>query len=238
LLALNNVARQLYGLDYDFQALLQARPPETAFSLKALAALSRQFRFDLVPVERLEGEEIVVPSVVHWRQNHFAAILSERGGWYKVADPTFGYPQYLTAAAINSEASGKFLVSARQAPRNWRILTDEEAGLVLGRGVIYLIDDRNDQTRTNACPADCPSAFGGAGGGSPGGGCFWCEGLLGLPVWRISEPFIFNNSRLRVYLDSSGLATNFTLTYPDGRQYAYDFLLEPAAVRRIACQFG
>ncbi len=73
--ALNNVARAL-RLNYDAGPLMREPSPTTGFSLQALTELSTRLRLGLVPVHRESGQEIPVPSVVHWRQNHYAAIIS------------------------------------------------------------------------------------------------------------------------------------------------------------------
>jgi len=97
------VAKNL-RLQYDPRAVLKVPSPTNGFSMKALADLSRQLGLGLVPVVRGTDTKLVVPSLVHWQQNHYGAIVSRLGNLYKVVDPTFGQPRRLTADAINAEA--------------------------------------------------------------------------------------------------------------------------------------
>jgi ABC-type bacteriocin/lantibiotic exporter with double-glycine peptidase domain len=52
----------------------------------------------LVPVARNSGDELVVPSVIHFRQDHYAAIIAKKGDSYEVVDPTFGNRKWLTTS--------------------------------------------------------------------------------------------------------------------------------------------
>jgi len=92
---------QALGLRYDARALVSVPSPETGFSVRMLADLSRELGLGLVPVFRENDDELVVPSVVHWMENHYAAIIErvlDEGGYvYKVIDPTFGDARFLTA---------------------------------------------------------------------------------------------------------------------------------------------
>jgi ABC-type bacteriocin/lantibiotic exporter with double-glycine peptidase domain len=82
--------------------------------------------FPLVPVERTQGDSFVVPSVVHLRQNHFVAIIGQSDDFYWVLDPAaFEHARWVAATDLNSEVSGRFLVSPRQIPLNWRLLKPE-----------------------------------------------------------------------------------------------------------------
>jgi hypothetical protein len=86
----------------------QARSPDNGYSLADLSALAASWPHRLV--RRTPGSDIPVPSVVHWRVNHFAAIVDEREGVYRVVDPTFGTDLFVSRAALDEETSGHFLV--------------------------------------------------------------------------------------------------------------------------------
>jgi hypothetical protein len=105
-------------------------------SLAEVEALSKRAKSPLVPVFRKPGEKAPVPSIVHWRVGHFAAIVGERNGRYEVQDPTFGHQSlWVTQAALDAEASGYFLVSEKQAEAaHWRRVAAAEAGQVWGAG--------------------------------------------------------------------------------------------------------
>ncbi len=191
--ALNNAARALH-LNYDVAALMDVPSPATGFSMQALSDLSTKLRLGLVPVHREAGQEIPVPSVVHWRQNHYAAIVSVQGGFYKVVDPTFENTRYMSAETINAEASGYFFVPQSQIPANFRMISAGEGGAIYGRGNPNFYRDKDDQ----GCPTSSGgnsgnpappmgSKYWGDDGNEAGGGCSSCGGM---PVWRVSEPYI------------------------------------------------
>src|SRR6478736_5578879 len=87
-MALYYVAREL-GVKKDCQGLVDMNSPETGFSLARLTELAKDYQMGLVAVQRTEGAEIVVPSVVHWKENHYAAIVEKANGSFRVIDPTF-----------------------------------------------------------------------------------------------------------------------------------------------------
>lgn len=105
-------------------------------SLAEVGQLATQANAALDPVFRKPGEKVPVPSIVHWKIGHFAAIVSERNGRYEVQDPTLGHQSlWLSRAAIDAEASGYFLApatAAQSAP--WRKVATGEAGQVWGAG--------------------------------------------------------------------------------------------------------
>jgi hypothetical protein len=108
--ALNSVARELKGLSLDSRQILAVPSPKSGFSMTKLVELAEQSGLDLVPAQWSGEKDLVVPSVVHWKENHYAALLEQKNGAYLVMDPTFGKPRWLSADAIQEEASGFFLV--------------------------------------------------------------------------------------------------------------------------------
>ncbi|MDX1952628.1 MAG: cysteine peptidase family C39 domain-containing protein [Verrucomicrobiota bacterium] len=204
--ALNNLATVLYG-NHDRKAILDTPSPVTGFSVLMLVEMAQTLRMSIVAVDRGEDTEIVVPSVVHWKQNHYAAITKRVGDLYEVIDPTFQHPRFIPRKIINEEASGVFLVSSEQVPEQWKILSDAEAGQVFGRGYPNFMPDDDD------CDGCCPNGGGGGGGGGggrkgghggagghggnggdggsgSGGGCDLCYLEEGMARWRVSEPQI------------------------------------------------
>jgi len=103
-------------LSYDPRPLIGTPSPTNGFSMQALADLSGRLGLGFVAVQRQSGAFIPVPSVVHWSQNHYAAIAGREGDLFKIVDPTFAGPRYMSADTINAEASGAFMVQAGQVP--------------------------------------------------------------------------------------------------------------------------
>jgi RHS repeat-associated protein len=195
--ALNAVSKALTGNDH-FTEIVQLKSPASGFSMAKLLEIADSNRLNLVAAERSSGEDLVVPCVVHWKQNHYAAIVERRGDGYEVVDPTFKMKRWLTGEAINAEASGAFLIPADRKPSNWRNLTIAEAENIFGKG--YPGGDF-DLPPGPPCPSSCGCATGGEGGGvgvgdapvgpaSPGGNpqagpCGSCTG--GMPRWLVTE---------------------------------------------------
>ncbi len=198
--AMANVAYQLVGRNYDAKALDREASSPMGFTLKELVDISERLHLGLVAVRRDSGEDLVVPSVVHWQQNHYAAIIGKVGDLYEVVDPTFGHTSFISAENINAEASGYFMVPIQQVLDRWRRLDTNETGKIFGRGNPNFLGDDDDQP----CPdcTTCPPGQGGSPGGSPGGsspggcGSRRCSsgGVAaappGMPAWRVSEPYL------------------------------------------------
>src|SRR5579862_8068701 len=197
-LALYHAAEQL-KLGEQAVPLLHVPSPATGFSLKALGDLSSKLGLDFVPVKRNTGQAIVLPCVVHWKENHYAAVVSQSGQWYHVIDPTFGHDRWMGLDTINAEASGYFLVRSDSVPTGFHILTDLEAGAVFGKGFSLSFSDAND---CPYCPigsdgGESPPGLDGTGGKAAaaasfvGATCSGCGGVQrGMAEWRISEPYI------------------------------------------------
>jgi YD repeat-containing protein len=116
--------------------LNKVRAGRKGTSLAEVADLARAAKVPFVPVFRTPGEPVPVPSIVHFKVGHFAAIVGERNGRFHLADPAFG-PQdlWITKAALDAEASGYFLAPARAVQAaGWRKVDAQEAGAVWGAG--------------------------------------------------------------------------------------------------------
>jgi RHS repeat-associated protein len=208
--ALNAVAQALYKTNL-FREIGEQPSPSSGFSMAALLALSQSNHLDMVAVERPDGQnDIVVPSVVHWKLNHYAAIISKRGNLYEVVDPTFRMHKWLTGEAINAESSGQFLVAAKQVPDGWQRLNSEQASHIFGKGYPSIMQPEPCPCN---CPPPCPPGSSGSGGNGSGNGsdglpgsCSSCdhptiaagaigassssEAGAGMPNWKVNEPYI------------------------------------------------
>jgi YD repeat-containing protein len=121
--------------EVDFLNWVRADGPHGT-SLAEVVALSQRAKSPVVPVFRKAGQEVPVPSIVHWRVGHFATIVGMRSGRYEVKDPAFGHQElWVSQAALDAEASGYFLVSEKAArAAHWRRVGAPEAGRVWGAG--------------------------------------------------------------------------------------------------------
>ena len=84
---------------------------------------------------REKAGEFVIPSVVHWKMGHYAALLERRGDLYLLADPTFGNTVWATRSALIAETSGYFLIPAGKLPLDWRGVEVKEGQTIWGKGV-------------------------------------------------------------------------------------------------------
>ena len=150
LLALHASDRQVNFLNW-----ARADGPQGT-NLVEVAALAKRVNVSLVPVFRKPGEPVPVPSIVHWKVGHFAAIVGAKGGRFEVRDPTFGRQSlWVTKAALDAEASGYFLTPAKAVPgTGWRQVAAAEAGRVWGAG--YTSGDPPDNGGDDTNPADPP----------------------------------------------------------------------------------
>jgi YD repeat-containing protein len=104
-------------------------------SLVAVRDLSAQVGMKYQMAFRSPGAPLPTPAVVHWRLNHYAAILGvDSAGRYVVGDATFGETVRVSRATMNEEASGYFLLPPGPLPEGWRSVDAAEGQTVWGRG--------------------------------------------------------------------------------------------------------
>jgi RHS repeat-associated protein len=138
--ALKNVLLTLKADKKQVKVAMDARSGRHGFSLTQLAALADKAKLKYTLVRREPGQPIPVPSIIHWKLNHYAAVVGRRGKLYEVADPTFGSAssELLTQRAIDEESSGYFLVPAKAMQKNTGWLTvsakSPEAHAIYGMG--------------------------------------------------------------------------------------------------------
>jgi RHS repeat-associated protein len=103
-------------------------------SLAQLTELSGQLGMNYQPARRSPGAPMIFPSVIHWKVGHYAALLRMEGGRYLSQDPTFENQMWHSEQALESEASGYFLVPPGPLPDGWSAISAEEAGQIFAKG--------------------------------------------------------------------------------------------------------
>ena len=83
---------------------------------------------------RTQDAAFVVPSVVHLKVEHFAAITRQEGDRYLLQDPTFGNDLWVTRDALEAETSGYFLIPHGELAPGWRAVDAQEGETVWGKG--------------------------------------------------------------------------------------------------------
>ncbi|MCL4181514.1 MAG: hypothetical protein KJ072_27720 [Verrucomicrobia bacterium] len=229
-LAVLRLARELALPGMDVSGILSAQAPGTGFSLAELSKLATDARLPVVALRRPEGDgQVVVPSVVHWRQNHYAALVDLRDDYVFVDDPTFGHPRWIHVDVVNAEASGYFLALRAQAPATWPPVTLAEASQVFGGGYPTEIEDEDDELcptgdasteevdSTAPISAYDPNSQTSSEGCEPGNpsDAPTCPTAYGMAVWRVSEPYIslWIMDTPLLYTTSYGRRTTFKVSY-------------------------
>lgn len=142
-------------------AFLERHPsPVTGFSIAEVERMSTELGIKLQIAKREPGAEVIVPAVVYWRVGHFGAILREQDGTFHLKDPTFRNDTWLSAHALDQEASGYFLVPAGPLPKGWSRATIAEASTLYGKGYT---DNNDDDDTCEDCEKrpkpECPKAM-------------------------------------------------------------------------------
>jgi RHS repeat-associated protein len=169
---------------------------QQGFSLVQVAELSKQVGLNYQMAFREKGGDFVVPSVVHWKVGHYAAMVRQVGDQYLLEDPTFGNTVWATKRALQAETSGYFLIPSGDLPGGWRKVDAKEGATVWGKGVtsgndqdIYTPEDlqtgncggpRAEDTVRDLPPPSWKSPFG-LPFGTPGGTLFGRGGVVRLP---------------------------------------------------------
>lgn len=192
-----------------------AASPSNGFSLTEVAELAKtiglsfQMAFRGPPKSEIGNRkseiEFIVPSVVHWKAGHYAAIVRREGDRYLLQDPTFGKEVWATGAALESEASGYFLIPAGELPHEWRTVDAREGGSIRGKGVTAFNDgdvySANDLQTGGNCDPGMPVAS---------------VHLMTVNVSMIDTPL--------AYMPPVGPPVRFTVRYNSRDLYAQDRL--------------
>lgn len=118
--ALGHLAMTLQTKQPVIHSLFETDSPDGGFTMAELLALAKTNGLTVEAVRQPEGAPLVVPCVVHWKLNHYAAITEEKDGRYLVEDPTFEGPVWMDAATIEAESSGDYLLPKDKIPASWK----------------------------------------------------------------------------------------------------------------------
>ena len=112
------------------------RPSANGTSLAELGEFADRASFGHQLIFRKPGQAVPVPSVVHLKVGHFAAIVGVANDRYHLKDPVFPTDDvWMSEAAIDAEASGYFLVpNELEGGANWRTVAQAEADTIWGKG--------------------------------------------------------------------------------------------------------
>ena len=106
-------------------------------SLRQLQAAAKAKGLEM-RVAKLEGaKEIPVPSLMHWKLDHFSPVMDRSGDRYLIQDRLFGDTAWVSQAVIEEEGSGYFLIPGEDLPKGWREVAQGEGRGIWGRGAVH-----------------------------------------------------------------------------------------------------
>jgi RHS repeat-associated protein len=115
------------------------------------------------------GTELPLPAVVHWRVNHYAAVIAFANGRYEVKDPTFGSETlWIKPEALAAESDGYYLIPTAAHVARVEKVSSTKARAIFGMGFTSSSDMGATTTSDNN-----------AGGC---GDCCSCTNAAGMPV--------------------------------------------------------
>ncbi|MGH2509451.1 MAG: cysteine peptidase family C39 domain-containing protein, partial [Ktedonobacteraceae bacterium] len=145
------------------QLIAKAKSSKNGTNLQQVKELAEQAGLHYQAAKRSRGAAVLVPSIVHWKLDHFGALTARANNHYQVKDQTFGVDGnlWVTSDALDSESDGYCLVPAGPLPAGWRGVSDAEAQKVWGKGGTSQFSDAN---MASGAPNQCPGANCGCGG--------------------------------------------------------------------------
>ena len=111
-----------------------ARATSDGMSLASVCDLANQLGLNFQMAKRQPGSKMILPAVVHWQVGHYAAIIKSVNGKFWVKDPATQSEILMSQTALDSEASGYFLVPAGPLPSGWSSVSAEEGKAIWGKG--------------------------------------------------------------------------------------------------------
>jgi RHS repeat-associated protein len=116
--------------------LLLSKADARGLSLAQLQRLAQRAGFEVSMIRRTPGSSIPFPAVVHWKAGHYASILEEQNGRYRVRDTALAEDIWMRKEVLERQSSGYFLVPQGQiqAYGSWQSVGLQEANKIRGAG--------------------------------------------------------------------------------------------------------
>lgn len=216
-MALKNIL-EFQGADKHRIATLEAvRSGSNGVTLDMVGQLAKRVKLPYTVARRSPGTPIPLPAVVHWKVNHYAAIVGEDGERYHLKDPTFGRDLWISKSALEAETSNYFVIPAQAAKQpGWHTVAQAEAKKIFGMGATTAVDDTRltpDDVKACECKSEEPSP--GPEAGAAGGAAQADGASLGMPTYNVHAMLVSLNlvDTPISYQPPKGPAIQFTLTY-------------------------
>jgi YD repeat-containing protein len=133
-LALHQIKRRVDPQHPATDIIRDSASTQKGCSLVQVAELSKKIGLNYQMAFRQKDGAFIVPSVVHWKLGHYAAMVQQVENRYLVQDPTFKNNVWATQQALEDESSGYFLVPPGPLPSGWRAVTAQEGETIWGKG--------------------------------------------------------------------------------------------------------
>jgi RHS repeat-associated protein len=154
-LALHRIKLSIDPKNSGVKEIIKSASTRRGVSLPQVAELSKQIGLNYQMAYREKGAEFVVPSVVHWKVGHYAALIRQEGDRYLLEDPTFGNDVWATKQALEDETSGYFLVPPGKLAPGWRSVEADEGASVWGKGLTAFSNPGDlGPPQTSSCSGD------------------------------------------------------------------------------------
>ncbi len=72
------------------ETIVRAASSNNGTNLAQVDDWSKQLGLQMQMAKRVKGSPVIVPSIMHWKVGHFAALVAQEHGRYRLQDPTFG----------------------------------------------------------------------------------------------------------------------------------------------------
>jgi RHS repeat-associated protein len=123
-----------------YEEVLKSASTQKGFSLAQVEELSKLMGLNYQMGFKEKAAGFVVPSVIHWKVGHYAAVVRQEGDRFLVKDPTFWSDVWATREALEAEGSGYYLVPPGRLATGWRSVDANEGETVWGKGNVCCHD--------------------------------------------------------------------------------------------------
>lgn len=142
----------------------------TGIPLTRIRDYADLYGLKLKMAKRTVPGSIPVPAVMHLECGHFSAVLAREGDRYLFSDKGLHFTRWVPQAALDSLASGYFLVPTEHQAKGWALVSDDEGSGVFGRHNLH-----GQQPTDGSTGDDDPRAG--------GNGCSDDSDGYGMPVY-------------------------------------------------------
>lgn len=159
--ALNELYSLQDSLHRYHEKLNEVASTPSGFSLADLQKMAGEAGLRYQMAFRTPKAPVITNAVVHWKLDHYSALIAFENGQYGCRDATqgsmYGRDFWLTPTALDSSASGYFLVPAGPLPNGWRTVSEAEGSKIFGKGTDPATGDGGNGKCDPAAPSceDC-----------------------------------------------------------------------------------